>query len=93
LPFFQEHSNVESMEWYTTLATYSMPENEDESDENISDLEKDPDRKLLTLVVEKVLLVKMTGLVSAAYDPLSTSQTLKLTGTLNRLNHFPIAQL
>ena len=66
---------------------YSLPETNEDSDdgeEKLSDLERDLDRKLLTLVIEKVLLVKMTGLVSAAYDPMSTTQTLKLTGTLTR---------
>ena len=45
---------------------YSLPspnEDEDESAEKFSDLEKDPDRKLLTLVIEKVLVVKITGKV------------------------------
>ena len=63
---FQEHSNIEAMEWYNSLVAYSLPspnEDEDESAENFSDLEKDPDRKLLTLVIEKVLVVKITGKV------------------------------
>ena len=58
----QEHSNIEAMEWYNSLAAYSLPNlDEDESAEKFSDLEKDPDRKLLTLVIEKVLIVKITG--------------------------------
>ena len=54
------------MEWYNSLVAYSLPspnEDEDESAEKFSDLEKDPDRKLLTLVIEKVLVVKITGKV------------------------------
>ena len=70
------------MEWYNALATFSLPD--DDGDESLDELEKDADRKLLTLVVEKVLIVKMTAIVSATYDPMSTTQTLKLTGTLNR---------
>jgi hypothetical protein len=69
------------MEWYNSLASFSLP---DDDDESLADLEKDADRKLLTLVVEKILIVKMTAIVSASYDPMSTTQTLKLTGTLNR---------
>ena len=71
------------MEWYNALATFSLPD-DDDGDESLDELEKDADRKLLTLVVEKVLIVKMTAIVSATYDPMSTTQTLKLTGTLNR---------
>jgi hypothetical protein len=70
------------MEWYNSLASFSLPDDDD--DESLADLEKDADRKLLTLVVEKILIVKMTAIVSASYDPMSTTQTLKLTGTLNR---------
>lgn len=72
------------MEWYNALATFSLPDDDDGGDESLDELEKDADRKLLTLVVEKVLIVKMTAIVSATYDPMSTTQTLKLTGTLNR---------
>lgn len=75
-----EHSNIESMEWYNTLAVYSLHRNED-----LETFRSDQDRNLMTLVVEKVILVKMIGIVQTAYDPLSTTQTLKLTGTLNRL--------
>ena len=72
------------MEWYNALATFSLPDDDGGGDESLDELEKDADRKLLTLVVEKVLIVKMTAIVSATYDPMSTTQTLKLTGTLNR---------
>jgi len=74
------------MEWYNSLATFSLPDiDDDDGDvESFDALEKDADRKLLTLVVEKVLVVKMTAIVAATYDPMSTTQTLKLTGTLNR---------
>ena len=79
----QEHCNIETMDWYNSLVSFSMPDDEDE-DESFSDFEKDPDRKFLTLVVEKVLVVKMTAIISATYDAMSTTQTLKLTGTINR---------
>jgi hypothetical protein len=55
------------MEWYNSLAAYSLPDPDQDGDmsaEKISDLEKDPDRKLLTLVIEKVLVVKITGIVN-----------------------------
>lgn len=69
------------MEWYTSLASYSLAR---DNKDDLAELERDPDRKLLTLVIEKVLLVKISGLVGSAYDPMSTTQTLKLTGTLAR---------
>ena len=69
------------MEWYTSLASYSLSR---DNKNDFAELERDPDRKLLTLVIEKVLLVKISGLVGSAYDPMSTTQTLKLTGTLAR---------
>ena len=47
-------------------------------------LKKDPDNKLLSLVIEKVVVVRITNFVRSAYDSLSTSQTLKLTGLLER---------
>ena len=47
-------------------------------------LKSDPDNKLLSLVIEKVVIVRITNFVRSAYDPLSTTQTLKLTGLLER---------
>ena len=45
-------------------------------------IKSDPDIKLLSSVIEKVVIVRITNFVRAAYDPLSTTQTLKLTGLL-----------
>ena len=77
----EEHTNVEDMSWYKTLAMYSASE---------ADLDKDPDRKLLSLVIEKVVLAKINSLTKAAYDPMSTAQSLKLTQLLLKLkNTYP----
>jgi GC-rich sequence DNA-binding factor len=62
------------MGWYANVALYSH-----------NQYENDRDEKLLSLVMEKVVLVKINGIVRAAYDPMSTSQTLKLTQLLGRL--------
>ena len=59
-------------------------QNNDEIKDNIHFLKDDPDSKLLSLVIEKVVIVRVTNFVRSAYDPLSTSQTLKLTGLLER---------
>ena len=55
-----------------------------EKEDRITILNDDPDKKLLSLVIEKVVVVRVTNFVRSAYDPLSTSQTLKLTGLLER---------
>jgi len=55
-----------------------------EQKDRITILKDDPDAKLLSLVIEKVVVVRVTNFVRSAYDPLSTSQTLKLTGLLER---------
>ena len=52
--------------------------------EKLKLLKSDPDSKLLSLVIEKVVIVRITNFVRSAYDPLSTTQTLKLTGLLER---------
>ena len=62
----------------------SKIQNKDEIKDNIHFLKDDPDSKLLSLVIEKVVIVRVTNFVRSAYDPLSTSQTLKLTGLLER---------
>ena len=59
-------------------------QNNDEIKDNIHFLKDDPDSKLLSLVIEKVVIVRVTNFVRSAYDPLSTSQTLKLTSLLER---------
>lgn len=68
------------MEWHRTLASYSLEPSESESG-----LSSDPDRRLLSLVVEKVLLPKLRTLLEAAYDPMSTAQTKSVTGLLKQL--------
>ena len=45
----------------------------------------DQDNFLISLVIEKVVLVKIHSLVSASYDPLSTSQTMRLTQLLKKM--------
>jgi len=69
------------MEWYNKLAAFSL---DSSGSSDLEEFSKDPDRNLLMLMVEKVLLVKITGIVEASYDPLSSAQTLKLTGLLSR---------
>ena len=53
------------------------------------DLNKD-DNIFLSLVLEKVVLVKIISMVKTAYDPLSTSQTSRLKELITKLrNTYP----
>nr|XP_040574865.1 LOW QUALITY PROTEIN: PAX3- and PAX7-binding protein 1-like [Lepeophtheirus salmonis] len=75
-----EHTNIETMEWYKALAVYSY-----RYGENIDALKKDPDKRLIPSLVEKVLIPKTTGLIHASYDPTSSSQTSRLVTFINKL--------
>ena len=68
---------------YTSINGMKCKDNTEQED-RINILKDDPDIKLLSLVIEKVVIVRVTNFVRSAYDPLSTSQTLKLTGLLER---------
>ena len=59
-------------EWYTSLSTFGFLPSESEEG-----LASDPDRRLMSLIVEKVVLPKVTALVNCSYDPMSTTQTLR----------------
>ena len=45
--------------------------------ESEDSLASDPDRRLMSLIVEKVVLPKITAVVNCSYDPMSTTQTLR----------------
>jgi len=77
---FTSSSGVSDNEWYSTLATYAISQ-----DENFSEFEADQDRKLLSACCEKVVLPKVVNIVRSSYDPVSTMQTNKLVGCLSRL--------
>ncbi|XP_030765366.1 PAX3- and PAX7-binding protein 1 isoform X1 [Sitophilus oryzae] len=74
-----ETKDIEKTEWYRTLALYGL--HDDESEKSLS---KDPDINLLPTVIEKVLLPKLTQLVDKCWDPVSSSQTLRLVGMVGR---------
>ncbi|CAG9768997.1 unnamed protein product [Ceutorhynchus assimilis] len=74
-----ETNEIEKMDWYRTLALYGLHDDETENS-----LAKDPDITLLPTVVEKVLVPKLTKLVDNCWDPLSSSQTLRLIGCVGR---------
>ena len=76
---FAEHNDIDQQEWYKTLSTYSYSGSESEEV-----LKADADRHLVSLLVEKVVLPKVSATISSSYDPLSTSQTMKLTSLLTK---------
>ena len=79
----EEHSNIEDMEWYAHVIMYSnkIEEVDDEA------IKKDDDNMFLSYVMEKVVMVKINDMVKAAYDPLSSSQTLRLSQLIHKLKN------
>lgn len=76
---------IEKLEWYRTLALYGLHDDETEID-----LSGDPDINLLPTIVEKIIIPKLEKLVDRCWDPLSSSQTLRLVGILSRyIRRFP----
>lgn len=73
-------NEMAKMEWYRTLALYGLHEDETETS-----LAKDPDINLIPIVVEKILVPKLTNLADSCWDPLSSSQTLRLVSLVGRL--------
>lgn len=80
-----ESVDLEKLEWYRTLALYGL--HDDESELSLS---QDPDINLIPTIVEKVIIPRLTLLVDKCWDPLSSSQTLRLVGVLSRyIRRFP----
>lgn len=76
---------LEKMEWYRTLALYGLHDDETEAS-----LAQDPDINLLPIIVDKLIIPRLTQLVDRCWDPLSSSQTLRLIGVLSRyIRRFP----
>ncbi|ERL92824.1 hypothetical protein D910_10132, partial [Dendroctonus ponderosae] len=75
-----ETKEIEKMDWYRTLALYGLHDDETEGG-----LAKDPDVCLLPNIVDKVLVPKLSNIVDSCWDPLSSSQTLRLVGCVGRL--------
>ncbi|KAG7187898.1 hypothetical protein KM043_013866 [Ampulex compressa] len=75
-----ESTDIERTKWYNTLLLYALERNETEES-----LKQDPDVRLVPSTIEKIVLPRLTAIVEKIWDPMSTSQTLRLVGTLNRL--------
>ena len=68
------------MEWFKTLSMFSYADKE-----TLENVQKDPDRFFLSLMIEKVVLPKLSTQIKLIYDPLSTTQTLRVTSLATRL--------
>ncbi|XP_062122048.1 PAX3- and PAX7-binding protein 1 isoform X1 [Drosophila sulfurigaster albostrigata] len=85
-PLLQEYTDIETMHWYQACMLYAF-----ESEETIERLKQDPDINLVPSLIEKIVLPKVNCLVAECWDPLSTTQTLRLIGFINRLGReFPL---
>ncbi|KAL3281217.1 hypothetical protein HHI36_004431 [Cryptolaemus montrouzieri] len=81
----KENQDLEKLPWYRTLALYGLHDDETEST-----LSKDPDINLLPVLVEKLIVPKLAQLVDRCWDPLSSSQTLRLLSIITRyIRRFP----
>ncbi|XP_034937281.1 PAX3- and PAX7-binding protein 1 isoform X3 [Chelonus insularis] len=75
-----ESTDLERTKWYNSLLLYALDQKESEES-----LKSDPDVRLIPLAMEKVVIPKLTLIVEKIWDPMSTSQTLRLVGTVRRL--------
>ncbi|XP_067636201.1 PAX3- and PAX7-binding protein 1 isoform X2 [Eurosta solidaginis] len=87
-PLLDEYKDVEKMNWYLACMLFGWSEDETEAS-----LKLDPDFNLVPTIIEKILLPKLTDIVNQCWDPLSTTQTLRLIGFINRLGRdFPLKE-
>ena len=70
--------NFEEYSWFLSLMTYGTTEGHDPS-------ANDPDTNLIPIIINKVLLPKVTKLIKCCWDPFSTQQTLRLVSFLKLL--------
>ena len=79
-PLDEHCQDLERMDWFNTVMKYAWSSTETEEQ-----LAVDPDVRLVPVLVEKIILPKITEIIETCWDPLSTSQTLKLVGVIGRL--------
>ncbi|XP_017042677.1 PAX3- and PAX7-binding protein 1 isoform X2 [Drosophila ficusphila] len=86
-PLLDVYADIENMRWYQACMLYAC-----RPDETVDQLKNDPDVNLVPALIEKIVLPKVTALVTECWDPLSTTQTLRLVGFINRLGReFPLS--
>uniref|UniRef100_T1P7K3 GC-rich sequence DNA-binding factor-like protein n=1 Tax=Musca domestica TaxID=7370 RepID=T1P7K3_MUSDO len=87
-PLLADYKDIEKLNWYPACILYAWNENESEES-----LRQDPDVNLVPTLIEKIILPKITDIVTHCWDPLSTTQTLRLIGFINRLGRdYPLKE-
>lgn len=82
----ESYKEIEHQEWYSSCMLYSYTENE-----TVEDLMIDPDVKLVPTIIEKIHIPKITEFVENIWDPMSTTETLRLVGQIRRIgDEYPI---
>ncbi|KAG9464944.1 hypothetical protein GDO78_019158 [Eleutherodactylus coqui] len=69
----QDTIQLKQMAWYDDLDDFCFSEHDNENH-----MENNPDHKVLSAVIEKTVLPKVSGLVENVWDPLSSAQTRRL---------------
>ncbi|KAM7362584.1 PAX3- and PAX7-binding protein 1 [Cochliomyia hominivorax] len=87
-PLLADFKDIEKLNWYSAAMLYAWSEEETEES-----LKQDPDVHLVPTLLEKIVLPKLIDIVTHCWDPLSTTQTLRLIGFINRLGRdFPLKE-
>lgn len=80
-----ETDEIEKHKWFHILMLYGAERIETEEK-----LLQDGDNLLVPIIVEKIIIPKLTFLVEKFWDPMSSSQTLRLVGLISRyIRKFP----
>lgn len=74
-----ETDEIEKHKWFHILMLYGAEKSETEEK-----LLADQDNLLVPIVIEKIIIPKLTLLVEKCWDPMSSSQTLRLVGLIGR---------
>uniref|UniRef100_A0A6B2EHK5 Putative transcriptional regulator binding to the gc-rich sequence n=1 Tax=Phlebotomus kandelakii TaxID=1109342 RepID=A0A6B2EHK5_9DIPT len=81
-PLADQCPDIEKNQWYSACMMYAYSDTETEESLSI-----DPDVTLVPVLIEKIILPKLMEQIENCWDPMSTSQTLRLVGLINRLYH------
>ncbi|XP_072187820.1 intron Large complex component GCFC2 isoform X2 [Excalfactoria chinensis] len=79
-PLEQNSTDLEEMPWFRAVEEFSDTKKSSESKRD-----DDPDEEVLSRVIEKAILPKITAFVKNVWDPLSTSQTENLIQLCNNM--------
>ncbi|XP_055387632.1 PAX3- and PAX7-binding protein 1 isoform X2 [Condylostylus longicornis] len=87
-PLDEKSQEIDKTDWYITCMQFAATKNE-----SLESLKNDPDVKFVPTLVEKIVIPKLTELVAHCWDPLSTTQTLRLIGQIRKLGReYPLQE-